>query len=275
MFKDTHTHLNFKSFKYDWRKVVDRAVESGVEKMIVVGTDIESSNKAVELAKAHKSLYASVGIHPHHAKGIMNNESGFMDLGKQLRMLAEQRKVVAIGEVGLDYHTYKNSKYEIRNLKKEWKKIVEDQIHLLKMQVSLAKEFDMPLIIHSREAGEQVLDVIVEVSNKLVWMPKGVFHCFEGNKRYLKRILVAGFYVSFTGNITYSEDRAKVALMMPIDKLLLETDSPFMAPKPHRGERNEPINVKIVAAHHAKMRKLQLNEVVRETTLNAKKLFGL
>ncbi len=271
MFVDTHTHLNFKAFSDDWREVVDRAVAGGVEKMIVVGTDIESSKKAVQMAQENKALFASVGIHPHHAKGIENNEFRITDLGKKLKELTKHPRVVAIGEVGLDYHTYRNTKYKTQNPKQEWKELISMQKKLLSMQVQLARELNKPLIIHSRETKDEVLSFLLGFGKS----KKGVFHCFDGSQKYLKQVLDAGFYVSFTGNITYSEDRARVASLVPLERLFLETDSPFMTPEPHRNKRNEPLHAKLVAKHHASSRGVQLSKVREVTTNNAGVLFGL
>jgi TatD DNase family protein len=275
MLVDTHTHLNFKAFNDDWREVVDRAVSAGVDKMIVVSTDIESSERAIDMANDHPALFASIGVHPHHVRGIMNNESGIKDLVNKLRRLAKYPKVVAIGEIGLDNHSYGNSKYRMKNSREESERIKNIQKRLLEEQIKLAKEFDKPLILHSRAVKEEVLDAVLNTAETLGWKARGVFHCFEGSNKYLKTILDAGFFVSFTGNITYSPDRSLVAKKAPLKKLLLETDCPFMSPHPFRKERNEPSRVKIIAEYHAVSRSLQLSEVIKRTTENAKLLFGL
>lgn len=279
MYIDTHTHLNFKAFKKDWEDVVERALESGIDKMIVVGTDIDSSIRAVEMAEKHPALHASVGVHPHHVRAlrdIPNLKSQISKIRRNLREFSEHPKVVAIGEVGLDYHYYsKSKKYEMENNDRGWKKLKTLQKKLFKIQVELAKEIDKPLIIHSREAGEEVLDLITNINKQKKWKLKGVFHCFEGDDTYLEKVLKAGLLVSFTGNITYSDDRASVACKVPLDRLLLETDCPFMSPVPHRGERNEPAHVKIVARKHSQIRGIHLNEVIEMTTKNAGKLFKI
>ena len=293
MLIDTHTHLNFKAFKDDWQKVVEKATKAGVEKMIVVGTDLASSRKAVDMAEQHESLYASVGIHPHHARGIDNGQGKIDKLLKDLKHLARHKKVVAIGEVGLDYHRYQNTKFEIRNTKQEWEKIKDLQKKLLGMQVGLAKELGKPMILHSREAGGDVLDTIEHFSKKDGKLPRGVWHCFDGSKKYLKKLLQASFYVSFTGNVTYVPDRALVAKEVPLEKLLLETDCPYMKPRPvHLGgvksasrrtatirgvvnrDRSMPKDVIIIGQFHAKERGIGLEAVIEQTTINANNLFG-
>lgn len=259
---DTHTHLNFEAFKDNWQEVADDAVRAGVEKMIVVGTDLESSKRAVEMAQEHEALYAAVGVHPHHARGIMKkilrpsgvsrNARSAQDgtaalmseaaesneaVVNEIRELAGQPKVVAIGEIGLDKHVYQNSKYKIQNSKQEDDFLDKLQEQLFVRQVELAVDLNKPLILHSREVGEEVLELISDVRDSIASLQndiQGVFHCYEGSKKYLKRILEAGFYVSFTGNITYSHDRAEVAKMVPLNRLLLETDSPLILPEPLR-----------------------------------------
>lgn len=280
---DTHTHLNFEVFVDDWREVVERAVAAGVEKMIVVGTDLASSKRAVEMAAEHPALFASVGIHPHHARQYIEGSkkdkilNQVQDDMNELAVLAQEKKVVAIGEVGLDYHIYINSKYQMTNSKEEWEMLKKLQRDLLAAQIYLAQKLDKPLIIHSREAGEEVLDSIASLQNDSI---RGVFHCFDGSKKYLRRILEAGFYVSFTGNITFIPDRAAVAREVPLTKLLLETDCPFMLPEPLRSRKRqehsrcEPANVTMIAKFHAPERQLQLIEVDRQTTRNAYALFG-
>lgn len=279
MLVDTHAHLNFEAFRNDWRQVVSRAESAGVGKIIVAGTDLISSKRALELAQEHPAVFASVGIHPHHVRALQESSNSKLQMAKllgKLRNLAGQPKAAAIGEVGLDNHYYRQSKrYEAENTNDEWQEIKSLQIELLKAQVNLARELNKPLIIHSREAGEEVLDEVNKlqaISNKKV---SGVFHCFEGNKQYLNRVLEAGFLVSFTGNITYCEEQAQVAAAVPLDQLLLETDSPFMTPKPYRGKRNEPMHAKIIAERHAKLRGIQFSKVAKITTRNAHLLFRI
>lgn len=282
---DTHTHLNFEAFTQDWREVVERAVEAGLKAMIVVGTELASSKRAIELAESHTALYASVGIHPHHAREFLISNYQFLnksqipnpkiqDLIKELEELARHPKVVAIGEVGLDYHNYIISKYSIINDPKGRMILKNLQKRLLGMQVEIAKKLDKPLILHSREAGEEVLDTIEHFSKSDGVMPKGVFHCFDGDENYAKKILRAGLYISFTGNVTFVKDRARAAQKVPLDRLLLETDCPYMMPYRKR-ERCEPKDVMTIAQFHAQQRGLTIEEVERQTTSNAKRLFKL
>lgn len=286
---DTHTHLNFVAFSDDWREVVERANKEGVEKMIVVGTDLESSRKAVGMAEEVDCLFASVGIHPHHAKKYLSdNARGLVanDL-KEIEKLLTHPKVVAVGEIGLDRHVYRNSGvYEDVSISEE---LMDTQKELFTKQVELAIKYKKPVIVHSREAKEGVLEILKHIRQAQCKQAQneeeiaGVFHCFEGSKKYAKKILEAGFYISFTGNITYESGRAEASREIPLNKLLLETDSPYMTPAPIRDKkdnqgniwRNEPSNVKITAKYHADLREISFEDVVNQTTANAKTLFGI
>ena len=264
MLVDTHCHLNFAAFDADWRQVADEAVKNGVEKMIVVGADPTSSAKAVELAQKHDHLYAAVGIHPHHANGPT-------DLS-EIKKLAQNKKVVAIGEIGLDYHVYLKTKYPDNNVTPELK---IKQKQLFGAQIQLAKELNLPLIIHNREAGDDMIDALEHFSKDDGKMPRGVFHCISGNVKLLEQILAAGFYVGVDANITYSQEVQILAKAAPLDKILLETDSPFLSPASQRGLRNKPVNVRIGAEFLSKLKQLPLDKVTAATTANAKKLFSL
>jgi TatD DNase family protein len=313
MYCDTHCHLNFDTFKDDWRDAADRAVAAGVEKMIVVGADLDTSYRAVELAQEHPALYAAVGIHPHHARqfptrlpdGQVSNppagRAGFQpacrtgrfsinELMTQLKNLAKQPKIVAIGEVGLDYHVPKHSKYpeDLLPLTEELKTIQRD---LFTAQIELSKTLNLPLILHSRECGEEVLEIVnqrsvLRHSSETLGVGaqdsmdsgqsiRGVFHCFAGSKQYLKRIVAGGFYVGFDGDITYEAGKAVVAQTTPLDQLLLETDCPWLTPLPHRGERNEPKHIDLIAQKQADLRGINQTEVAEKTTDNAQRLFKL
>ena len=264
MLVDTHCHLNFAAFDADWRQVADEAVKSGVAKMIVVGADLTSSAKAVELAKKHNALYAAVGIHPHHADGPA-------DLS-EIKKLAQNKKVVAIGEIGLDYHVYLKTKYPDNSVTPELK---VKQKQLFGAQIQLAKELNLPLIIHNREANEEVLDAIEHFSKSDGKIPAGVFHCISGSVNLLKKILEMGFYVGIDANVTYSQEVQILVKAAPLNKILVETDSPFLSPKNARGLRNTPVNVRIGAAFLAKLKQVDLATVAKATTINAQQLFNL
>jgi len=277
MYIDTHCHLNFKVFENDWLEVVKKAQKAGVEKIIVPGTDLESSKKAVEIAESADGVYATVGFHPHHTKGLKDINN---NIKKELKNLAKSKKVVGIGECGLDYYVYKKTKYDKAEITLKLKNL---QKQLFGMQIQLAKELNLPIIIHNREAGEDILDVINHFSKDDNKVPRGVFHCISGSKEYLERVLGLGFYVGVDGNVTYSKNVKKLAKKVSLDRLLLETDSPFLTPEPIRSGvknrggklRNEPISVKIVADYLTKLKNVSLDEIVSLTTKNAEVLFKI
>lgn len=289
MYIDTHCHLNFEAFEKDWREVVKKAKKGGVEKMVVVGTEVKSSKRAVEMTKEVEGVYASVGFHPHHCKGSFNLD----EVIGELKRLAKNKKVAAIGECGLDYHVYKKTKYSKT-------KITEGQKNLQKKvfgkQIQLAKELELPMIIHNREAQKEILDVMDHFCKSDGKYPKGVFHCISGGVKYLKKVLEKGFYVGVDGNVTYSDEVKFLVKEIPIDRLLLETDSPYLLPEPLRSKysslrsglkaslqertlidrlRNEPVNVKIVADSIADIKNVSLDRVKNQTTKNSGRLFKI
>lgn len=271
MLIDTHCHLNFKTFENDWQEVMRRAQKARVKKIIVVGTDWKTSRRAIEMAGQKKEIYATVGFHPHHV-GELRKFSNFQfstclrrQVFKDLKKLANNKKVVAIGECGLDYYEYQKNQItpKIKNLQKR----------LFGMQIQLAKELNLPLIIHNREAHEDVLDALDHFCKDDGNYPKGVFHCISGDRKYLNQVLKRGFYIGADGNVTYNKEVKRLVRRVPLERLLVETDSPFLTPEPKRGLRNEPINVKIVAEFLAKLHQTSINQIERLTTENAEALF--
>lgn len=249
-FIDTHAHLNFDQFDQDLDDVIKRAEEAKVTKIITIGIDFKTSKRAVELAKIYDGLYASVGFHPHEVKNIKKED---YDL---LKELAQGSKVVGIGETGLDYF----KEYSPKKLQQEH----------FGLQVSLAQELDLPVIIHSRNSYEDIIAIIKEVGYF-----NGVFHCFSGNKTFAKKCLDLGFLISFTGVITFpnAEDIREIVRYVPIDRLLIETDCPFMTPVPFRGKRNEPAYLYHIAVKIAEIKKIELKEVAHWTLKNAREVF--
>ena len=238
MYIDTHCHLNFSAFKDDWQEVADKCVRAGVEKMIVVGADLATSQKAVEICQKHQALFASVGVHPHHAPGEFDLE--------KLRALAKNKKVVAIGETGVDYHVYQKSKYPSTALRIN-PEMKTRQKTIFGQQIQLAKELKLPLIIHNREAGEDTLDVLDHFSKSDGRYPTGVFHCISGSRKLLQKILALGFYVGVDANITYSQEVQTLISDAPLNRILLETDSPYLMPAPHPPTcRGKKINKKVL-----------------------------
>lgn len=269
---DTHTHLNFAAFKDDWREVADRSVDAGVKNMIVVGTDLETSKKAIEIAQSYGALYAAVGIHPHHAKGI--HDSHEIDaLVAEIAKLASHPKVVAIGEIGIDHHEYKGTRYDHNEIDvDEYNRV---QVQLFLSQLDVASRLNKPVIVHSRAAKDEALRLIEEYTLQSKKQVRGAFHCFEGSKKLVKRVIDAGLYISFTANITYIPDRLDVASLVPLNRLLLETDCPYMSPAAMRTERNTPASVTMVAAAHAASRNIDVTQVEMNTDANARTLFHL
>ena len=261
MLIDTHAHLWWDSYKSDLDQVLARARQAGVEKIIVPGTDMESSRKAVELAKQYpKLIYASVGVHPEE---VLETRFQMLDASK---IIAENRKlIVAIGEIGTDAST------------EELKNCMSQQKELFREQCLLALEFELPVIIHTRESMKEALEVLDSLPN----MPRGQFHCFSHDEDGLRQVLKRGFYVSFCGNITWSKRVSKLVQLVPDDRLLLETDSPLMVPRDKKGipcggdERNESGNVAILAEKVAELRGISTREIEDITTKNANTLYKL
>lgn len=254
MLVDTHTHLNFPDYKKDIKEVISGAVAEGVEYLIEVGTDVPSSKRALELAKEYPFIYASVGIHPHGATTSTDKK------WQEIKALAQGRKVVAIGETGLDYHYDYSTK--------------KDQRCLFERHIELAQELDLPIIIHNREAAEDCLNILRKFSKR---PPRGTFHCFSGSKETAKECISMGFYISFAGPITFPNANRlrEVVKSVPVERLLLETDSPFLAPQPRRGKRNEPAYLRYVLPVFARLYGLSEDDIARITTFNALGLFGL
>jgi TatD DNase family protein len=254
---DSHAHVAFKHFDSDRNEVIERAKEAGVRGWIEVGTDIEQSQKAIELARKHENVWATVGVHPTDVEDISVAE------WSKLESLAQEDKVVAIGEVGIDL-------YRGGSLKK--------QIEFLKRIIKLANNSNLPMIWHVRsseevDAHEEVLMLLA--SYKEGERPKGVMHSYSGTWEQAEKYLELGMYISFTGVVTFKNAgiTAEVARRAPLDRILIETDCPFLAPEPYRGKRNELAYVKLVAEKIAELKKISVEEVMKVTLRNTKKLF--
>jgi len=255
MFIDTHAHLFYPNFNGDIENVLSRAKESGVDYIIVPGTDIATSALAIELAEKHEEIFAAVGIHPHDTKDWDDKK-----LLGELKNLAKSKKVVAIGEIGLDYY-YDFSPRDI-------------QIKAFKSQLDLALELNLPVIIHNREAGDDIMNFAREYNGKNL---KAQFHCFGGTLLEARELIKLGYYISFTGNITFkkSDNLKKIVKHVHVDNIFLETDSPFLTPVPHRGQRNEPAYVKLVAEKIAEIKDLPVEDIARSTSYNVYRFFGI
>lgn len=249
---DSHAHLNDERFDGIHAQVIQRAKEAGVEVIINVGYDLPSSQKAIELAASYPGLYATVGFHPHSAK--LFNEAGY----DELITLAQQPKVVAIGEIGLDYY-YDNSPRE-------------QQKYAFRRQMALAKELDLPVVIHSRDATKDTIDIIKEFPDV-----RCLLHCYSGSLETAREYLAMGHYISIAGPVTFKNASRlqEVAKNIPLDRLLIETDCPYLAPVPMRGKQNEPAYVKYVAEKLAELQHVSFEELVKQTMENTIKFFAL
>jgi len=252
MLIDSHTHLDFPEFDADREAVIASAKSLGVEKFINPGCNLEASTRAVNLASRFPEIYAGVGIHPHDAAEVDAN-SLF-----ELARLAANKKVVAIGEIGLDYFRMKNSK--------------EIQIAAFENQLALAEKLRKPVIIHSREADMDIFECLDKFSNL-----KGVFHCFGGDWSFAQEVLSRGFYIGITAIVTYpnAKNIHEVAQKIPLDRLLIETDSPFLAPQSRRGKRCTPADVVEVAERIAQLKNISIEEIASATLHNITQLFAL
>lgn len=254
MLIDNHAHLEMEEFKEDLEEVIKRASDASVEYIISAGSDIDSCRKTVELSKKFGLIYSAVGIHPHEAKSVST------DTLKSLKVLAGEEKVVAWGEIGLDYH-YDNSPRDLQG-------------SVFREQIQIARSLRLPIIIHTREAKEDTLTILKEENAGNIG---GVFHCFSGDLDMARRAIDMGFFISFSGIISFPNARniREIAKEIPIEKILIETDSPYLAPVPYRGRRNEPSYVRIVAEKLAEIKGLSFNDISRITSFNAKTLFGI
>jgi TatD DNase family protein len=254
---DTHAHLQLDDYESDLQIVLRRAKEAGVVRVITVGFNLQTSRAAVEMASGYDGIYATVGIHPHNAKEFTDKTAD------ELRELAGKHKVVAIGEIGLDYY---------RNLSPR-----EKQIYAFERQLELAGELGLPVVIHDRDAHKDVAITLERYVNVFKVNILGVMHCFSGDWRFARRCLDVGFYISIAGPVTYpnSDDLRQVASRVPDDRLLVETDCPWLAPQHKRGRRNEPAYVRFVAKKIADLRRIPFGKLADATTENAVRLFGI
>ena len=255
MFIDSHAHIDFPDFDDDRDELLRRAREAGVECIVNPGSDLESCHRAQALAEKHKEVYHALGLHPHYAKDIGD------DQWEEFARLVRESNPVAIGETGLDYH------YDLSPRKA--------QQELFRKQVRFTLELGLPIIIHCREAYDDCLKVLDDEAPGARW--HGVMHCFTGTADDARAFLDRGFFVSFAGMITFPNagDLRETAAAVSVDHLLLETDSPYLAPQPVRGKRNEPANVAHIARVLADIHKLTVEDIARVTSVNARTLFAI
>ncbi|RWR07178.1 TatD family hydrolase [Siminovitchia fortis] len=254
MLFDTHVHLNDEQFNEDLQEVIERAKEAGVSHMVVVGFNRPTIERAIDLVEEYDFLYASIGWHPVDAIDMTDEDLAWIE------EMAAHPKVVALGEMGLDYH---------------WDKSPHDvQKEVFRRQIGLAKKLKLPIIIHNRDATEDVVQILREENAEEVG---GIMHCFSGSAETAKECVEMNFHISLGGPVTFKNAKKpkKVAMEVPLDRLLIETDCPYLAPHPFRGKRNEPAYVKLVAEQIAELKDISFEEVAKVTTENAKKLFGI
>jgi len=253
MFIDTHCHLDFENYNDDRETVVQRSIKNKIEAIITIGTNEETSLKSVELAEKFATVFAAVGIHPNDASNITKKTV------QNIYNITSNQKVVAIGEIGLDYYR----DYTPVDIQKE----------LFRTQLKMAREKELPVIIHNRQAHSDVYDILVEEKSTDL---KGVLHSFDGDIHFLDSVLAYNFYVSFTGVVTFKNaNYDELIKHVPLENLLLETDSPFLTPVPFRGKRNEPSYVTYVAEKIAEVKNIPVEELAKITTENAHNLFKL
>jgi len=274
---DTHCHLNFSAYKNDGAAVAERAYAAGVTKLINVGSQWETSQRAVELAAVNSNFYAAVGLHPIHLfeQEVDEEETHFttraevFDYQKYFALARSSTKVVAIGECGLDYYWWPKDKTQAE--------VKAMQAELFSRQIDLAVDLNLPLITHCREAYIDLLNII-KSHLKNGQSVRGVSHCFLGNRSEAREFLKLGFMLSFTGIITFKNvnpELLEVVKETPLDRIMVETDAPYLAPTPYRGKRNEPAYVVATAQKIAELKGLSLAEVDEITTNNAIGFFNL
>lgn len=255
MFIDSHAHLDDERFEEDREALINSLKENKIDLVFNIGADIESSKASVELAKKYENIYAVVGVHPHDAKDVSE------DYLEELDNLTKEEKVVAIGEIGLDFY-YDNSPRE-------------EQRKIFKEQLDLAKKLNLPVVIHTRDANQETFDILRE------WAKDGdaraVLHCYSGSVELALEYIKLGFYISLGGPVTFKKSKVpkEVAKVVPIDKLLIETDCPYLTPEPNRGKRNEPKYVAYTAETIAELRGITVEELAEATSKNTKQFFGL
>lgn len=250
---DTHAHLYDKAFDRDRDEVLTRTLEA-VDYVVIPSENYETSQKAVRLAETYGPVYGAVGIHPHETKYASE------EILQKIGDLAQLPKVKAIGEIGLDYHFF----YSDKETQQKW----------FARQIELARDLDLPFLIHDREAHGDTLSILKKYKNSRM---RGIMHCFSGSVETAEELMKLGFYISFAGPLVFPNSRRlkEAAREIPLDRLLIETDSPYLTPPPHRGERNEPANVIYVAEEIARLKGIPVETVVEETRNNGLSIYGI
>ena len=251
MLVDTHCHLFFDELKKDLDGVLSRAAALGVTKFICVGTNVEDSQHSYELSLKYENIFSTAGVHPHDSEEVPKD---YLD---QIKILLKNPKVIALGEIGLDYFKNISDKKIQKNIFSE--------------QLELAQEINAPIVFHNRDSDKDILDTLSKFPDVI-----GVAHCFSSSYEVAKKLIDMGFYISFSGNLTFKNSHLPdVAKKLPLNKILVETDSPFLSPVPHRGKINEPGRTRFVAELLAKLHGSTINQIASITTNNATNLFNL
>ena len=267
MYIDIHSHLNFKAFEHDWREVLARSLKNKVE-VIIPSTDLKTSEQAIEIAKSSSGVWAAVGFHPVH---VLDRD--WRSEAQYIRQLAGHPKVVAIGEVGLDDYIFDERYGKWQGTDREKGELRKTQQRILQFFIEIAAEVKKPLILHCRNAEDRFLKLLT--LNLKLLQHGGDWHCSSGTLAQVKKALELGLHISYTGLITYNNTWDTVIPEIPADRLMIETDSPYLTPVPYRGERNEPSYVVEVAKKIAALRGVELTEIERQTYGSAQTLFKL
>jgi TatD DNase family protein len=254
MFVDSHAHLDMVQFDSDRDEVIERALAADVRHVVTVGIDVKSSRKAIALTKRYPSVFATVGVHPHSADNAQKDDL------RQIASMCSEKKVVAIGEIGLDFYRNLSSRH--------------NHMDVFKQQLEIAVSCELPVVIHDRDAHDEVLKVLSSFKGN---ESKGVIHCFSGDHSLAEAFINMGYCISIPGTVTFPGASLihDVVVGLPIERMLLETDSPFLSPVPYRGRRNEPCHVIHTAQKVAEIKGIPLEEVARQTSRNVGHLFGI
>jgi TatD DNase family protein len=266
MLFDTHCHLNFKIFSGQKEAVINRALSAGVNYLLAPGSNLSTSQRAVDLSQKYQNIFAAVGIHPHHAQSNFSLTT--------LKSIIQEPKVHAVGEIGLDYHQYQKTKYQNYQVNSQFKK---DQIALLIKQINLAKKYQKPIIFHNREAKQDLLPILKRNWDKN-FAYQTVFHCCEPDEELLAFAKKQHIFIGVDGDVTYWRKKSRFIKSVPLKMLVLETDSPYLTPEPVKQKKpfpNEPKNLKTIAEFVAKIKNVTLKELTKQTTANAFRLFNL
>jgi len=254
MLIDSHAHLDMKQFDSDRGQVIDRALSADVGLIITVGIDIISSRNAVKLATHYPPIFATIGIHPHNADNANKNDL------EQIALIAQQDKIIAVGEIGLDFFRNRSAR--------------QKQIDVFTQQLAIAISLDLPVVIHDREAHTETVNILSSFKQNVL---HGMIHCFSGDYKLAKTFINMGYYISIPGTVTFNNasQTQDVVRRIPLNRLLLETDAPFLAPNPYRGKRNEPSYIIHTAQKIAKLRGISFEEITYQTSKNVCQLFNL